>query len=151
MVEESSQSIKFPALGFNNGWIYMLGSMDDLSRSSRKAFKSQSYKHLLVVDSSGCSFHVESARQIRSLFNFSFGSLLGLLAGNPSLRVEFTFAPENPSTIPLDRIKTLILDGFKENEDYWDEMSDFEEFRDEIVMAGALDQVFAIFKKFHQL
>jgi hypothetical protein len=49
----------------------------------------------------------------------------------------------------LDEVKSLITNSFKKEKYLWEEMSDSEEFRDEIAQASSLDRIFAIFKKFN--
>ena len=149
MDEENPQPVRFPALGFKKGWLYAIGSMDDISRSSRRGFRKGTYKNLLLVDFIGNTFHVTGARKIGTLVRFDFGSLLGLVTGNPTWQVELTFAFDGHAT--LDRVKALIVECFKEKKDYWEEMVRFEEFRDKILKAESLERVFAAFEEFHQL
>jgi hypothetical protein len=149
--KENSRSVNFPALGFNQGWLYPLDSMDEIRRSSRRGFEKGLYKNLLLVDSSGNSYDVVGGRKIRTVVKFSVSSLLGLLTGNPSWEVEFTFAPRNPSKISVDEVKRLIFACFKKNGDYWEEMTHFKELRDRIAAADSLERVFAVFREFHQL
>jgi len=122
--------------------------MDRVSRSSRSGFKRGLHRSLVLVDSAGNQFQVVGAEKVRTLVD-GLGSLLGLLTGNPSLQVELIFAPAG--SISLDDLKKLITEAFEKHEDYWEEMSGFEQFRDRVGGATSLQQVFAAFKEFHLL
>jgi hypothetical protein len=140
-------SITFPALSFNQGWLSVLDSTDSLRYASRLAVKRGDYRNTLLVDSNLNSFQIASIKKIRTLFGFRFGRLLAMLGGNPRWEVELTFGP--PSRLSLDEAKRLISNCFAQHEDFWEEMCDFEEFRDSIAKADSLQQVFTIFREFH--
>jgi len=123
--------------------------MGPVVRSSRLAFKREFYKDTVVVDSNGNKFQIVGAKKLRTLLNFSLGELLQLLGGTPTWEVELTFG--SPSRISLDETKQLILDCFKGNDEYWEEMSRFEDFRDEVASADSLEEIFGAFKEFHLL
>jgi hypothetical protein len=148
----SSQSptvIRFPALTFNGRWLLAVSSIGPIVRSSKLAFNKKFYKDLALVDSDGNKFQVAGARKLRTLFSLRFGELLELLGGNPTWEVELTFGP--PSQISLDETKRLISDCFTRNEEYWEEMSRFEDFRDKVAGANSLGEIFGAFKEFHLL
>ncbi len=145
---QSSTSIRFPALSFSQGWLSTVDSMERMTRSSRSGFKKGLHKSLVLVDSSGNQFQVVSAEKVRTFVD-GFGSLLGLLTGNPSVTVKLTFA--STGHISLEDLKKLISESFEKQEDYWEEMTSFEQFRDKVGAATSLEQVFAAFKEFHLL
>jgi hypothetical protein len=135
---QSLESISFPALTFNRGWLLAVDSADCLSRSSRLGFKRRYWEDLVVVDSASNRFQVIGAKKIRTIVGFSFGNLLGLLSGNPKWEVELTLA--QPSRISLEEVRKLISNSFREHEDYWEEMTDFEEFRDKVIAVESLER-----------
>ena len=139
-------SIRFPALSFNQGWVHLVRDMDHLSRSSKKGFKRGLHKDLLVVDFNGNMFRIVDARKVRTLIDLNVNSLLGLLSGNPGLQLELSFA--SPSKINVEHLKKLISDCFKRHEAFWEEMSDFEDFRTKISAAVSVDEIFSVFKAF---
>ena len=91
-----------------------------------------------MVDSASNRFQVIGAKKIRTIVGFSFGNLLGLLSGNPKWEVELTLA--QPSRISLEEVRKLISNSFREHEDYWEEMTDFEEFRDKVIAVESLER-----------
>jgi len=145
---QSSKAIKFPALSFNAGWLNAVDSMNRMTRSSKQGLKKELYKGTVLVDSGGNRFRVVGAEKVRTLVD-GFGSLIGLLTGNPSLQIELTIS--STGEVSLEEVKDLISDSFKKKEDYWEEMTSFEDFRDTIAAASSLEQVFAAFKRFHLL
>jgi hypothetical protein len=142
-------SIRFPALSFGDGLVDVIDSLGVLSHCNKLGFKRGYYKHLTLVDSASNQFRVVGARKIRTLpFNFTFRDFFELLAGNPRWEVELIFGPF--SRITLDEAKNLILGSFKREKDYWEEMTDFEEFRGRIESAASLEQIFGAFKDFNK-
>jgi len=141
----NSELIRFPALSFDQGWLGVIESMDGLSRPSRLGVKKGFYSRVVLVDSNGNRFQVVDAKKVRTLFSFSFRAFLGLIGGNPIWQMELKLGP--PAKASLDEVKQLISDRFKSNEEYWDEMSQFEEFRDRIAAANSLDEVFIALKE----
>jgi hypothetical protein len=122
--------------------------MDKMNQSSRSGFKKGLHKSLVLVDSSGNQFRVVSAEKVRTLID-GFGGPLGLLTGNPSLKVKLTFA--STGHISLEDLKKLIRESFEKQQEYWEEMTGFEQFRDKVGEATSLEQVFAAFKELHLL
>jgi len=143
------QQISFPALTFNEGWLGAVESLDRLTRPSRLGVKRGFYEGLVVVDSNLHRFKVVKAEKVRTAFDLSFRTLLRLIGGNLIWQMEVTFG--TPSRIPLEEVQRLISDCFQKNGDYWDEMSDFEEFRYQVMAAKSLEQVFSAFREFHLL
>jgi hypothetical protein len=142
-----SELIKFPAMSFDRHSFGVLESMNDITRPSRSAVKKGFYRRVTLVDSSGNKFHVIDVKKLHTLFEWRLGVLLELISGNPAWRVQLTFGP--PSKLSLDEVRGLILSCFKGRNEYWEEMSDFEEFRDKIVAANSMEQLFAVFREFH--
>jgi hypothetical protein len=102
----------------------------------------------VLIDSNSNKFQVVDAQKVRTVMKFKFGELLGLVTGNPRWQVQLIFAP-GTTKISLDEVKSLISNSFKKEKYLWEEMSDFEEFQEEVVQASSLDQILAIFKKFN--
>ena len=72
-----------------------------------------------------------------------------LLSRNRRWQVELIFSPKGPESISLGDVKRLITDCFEKEQEMWGEMIDFEEFRDKIISASSLEQIFATFREFH--
>ena len=144
---EGSLTPRLPALTFNDGWLAAIDSIDSLMRPSRLSVKKGFYKDLIVVDSTLRKFRVIRAEKVGIRFDVGFRTLLRLLGGNPIWKMEITF--DRPSSISLEEVKQLISDCFLKNEDYWDEMSQLEEFRDRIASADSVEEVFTSFREFH--
>jgi hypothetical protein len=142
----SPESIRFPALTSSQGLIHVINSLEAISQCTRLGFKSGYFKNLLLIDSSGNRFQIVGAKKVRTVFNFNFGELLGLVTGNPRWQVDPIFAPGS-TRISLAEVKNLIADSFEREKGSWEEMSDFEEFEKKIEQAESLDQVFAVFKR----
>lgn len=149
-VSSTSAAIQFPALSFSQGLVTVITSLDRMTRCTRLGFKTGYYKGLHLIDSVGNHFWAVSARKIRTLpFKFTFGDFLSILGWNPWWEVELIFEC-NFSRVSLDEVKKLIFKSFKRGRDFWEEMCNFEEFRDRIGSAASLEQVFGIFKEFNQ-
>jgi hypothetical protein len=142
-----SGQIKFPALTFNQGWVGAIESIEDISRPSRLGVKRGFYRQLTLVDSNLGRFKVVAAKKVGTRFDANFRMFLRLLGGNPVRQMQLTLGVA--SELSLNDVKDLILDCFKKQEEYWEEMSDFEEFRDEIVAAMSMDQIFSAFREFN--
>jgi hypothetical protein len=124
---------------------------DDFRQCSRLAFKKGFHQNLLLVDSDGSRFRVVEVKKIRTVFDFTFRDFLELISANPRWELEVTFGPDTPSRLSVQELKELLSDCFKNNGDFWEEMIDFEEFRDKIAAADSIRQILATFKEFHQL
>jgi hypothetical protein len=143
-------SIRFPALSFSHGMINVIHSLDELSQCNKLGFKRGYYKDLTLVDSAGDQFHVVGARKIRTLpFKLTFSDFLAFLGANPRWEVELIFRPGS-SRMPMDELKKLIFRSFKREKDYWEEMTDFEEFQVRIESATSVEQTFEAFKEFNK-
>jgi hypothetical protein len=148
---ERQPTIRFPALSFSHGLINVVHSLDVLSQTNKLGLKGGYYKGLTLVDTAGDQFHVLGARKIRTLpFKVTFRDFLEFLGANPRLQVELIFRPGS-SQITVEELKTLILGSFKREKYYWEEMSDFEEFRDRIESAASVDEIFSAFKEFNKV
>ena len=142
-------SMSFPALTFSSGILGTIQSLEGISRCTALGFKKGFYEDLILVDSASNKFHVIGAKKISNLpLRFKVGDLLGLLAGNRRWLVEPIF---DSSTVRLsiEDVKQLIRRCFADEDDYWEEMGDFEVFRDKIWAATSIGEIFAIFREFH--
>jgi hypothetical protein len=148
MNASDSVCVRFPALTFNGGSLGVVESMDQLTRPSRLGVKGGFYKRLVVVDSNLQRLHVVRAEKVGTHFDANFRTVLRLIGGNLVWQMKITFG--SPSSISLEGVKRLISDCFQRNEEYWDEMSDFEIFRNKIAAADSLERVFAVFREFDQ-
>lgn len=149
--ETSGQSIRFPALSFNQGLVNVIQSLDELSECTRLGFKKGYYKGLTLVDSVGNQFKVVGARKIKTLpFQLTFRDFLALLGANPRWQIELKFGSDTRGISP-EETKKLILDSFRKEKYYWEEMSDFEEFRERIQSAPTLEQIFGAFQEFNKM
>jgi|SRR5215813_2376513 len=143
--------IRFPVLSFGrDGEIYALDSLDPITRCTRLGFNNDFYRGLLLVDSDRLRHRVLDARRVRTLPPKRFGDLLGFLTGNPHWQVDFVFEP-GPSAISLEDVKRLIASSFKKDAEQWEEMTDFEDFRDETMRASSMSEIFAVFTRFSQM
>jgi hypothetical protein len=143
-------SIRFPALSFSHGLINVIHSLDALSQTNKLGLKRGYHKDLILVDSAGDQFQVMGARRIRTLpFRLTFGDFLEFLGANPRLQVELIFRPGS-SRITVDELKNLILGSFKREKYYWEEMTDFEEFRRSIESADSVQEIFDAFSEFNK-
>ena len=142
-----TESIRFPALGFSQGLINVVTSLDR-QECTKLGFKSGYFKKLFYIDSNSSRFNVVGAKKIRTLFDFSIRDFFNLLGFNPRWEIQLTLGP--PSTTSLDKVKDLVASSFKKEQDFWEEMSDFEEFEGKIAKAQSIDQVFSVFKEFNQ-
>ena len=145
-----ANSIQFPALWFSAGLMYAINSLDHMSQCTRAGFKSGCYEGAFLIDSNGQRFNVVDARKVRTLFRLSLFDLLGLLEGNLRWQVEILFKPASKET-PFDEVKQLVFRSFKKEKDTWEEMIDFEEFRDQVVAAKSMPALFDAFREFNQL
>ena len=142
--------MRFPALSFSHGLINVIHSLDALSQTNKLGLKRGYHKDLILVDSAGDQFHVVGARKIRTLpFKLTFRDFLEFLGANPRLQVELIFRPGS-SRITVEELKKLILGSFKREKYYWEEMTDFEEFRNRIESATSVEQIFGAFKEFNK-
>ena len=138
--------MRFPVLSFSrDGLLYALDSLEPIKQCTKLGFKTGFYRGLLLVDSDRFRYHVVDARRVRKLPPRRFRYLLELLTANPRWEVEFTFEP-GPSPISLEEVKSLIGSSFKKEAGYWEEMTDFESFRDQTMRASSMEEVFAAFK-----
>jgi len=140
-------AIRFPALWSNQGLVYMIDTLDTMSQCTRAGFKSGGYRAAFLIDSDYHKFEVVDARKLRTLFSFSMFDLLGLLEGNPRWQVELVLGPPKKSS--LAEAKQLISNSFKKEKDSWEEMMDFEEFRDRVVDATSMEEIFTAFREAH--
>jgi hypothetical protein len=70
--------------------------------------------------------------------------ILELLSGNPRWQVELTFG--SPTRISLQEVKHLLTTDCERNEEFWEEMGDFEKFRDKVLSADSIAQIFGTFR-----
>ena len=85
-------------------------------------------------------------KKIRTVFDFTFRDFLELISANPKWELEVMFGPDTPSRSSVQELKELLFDCFKNNGDDWEEMIDFEEFRDKIAAADSIRQILATFQ-----
>ena len=148
--ETSGQSIRFPALSFSQGLVTIILSLDELNECRRLGFRKGYYKGLTLVDSVGNQFKVVGARKIKTLpFKFTFRDFLALLGANPLWQIELKFG--SGRGVSLEETKKLILDSLRKEKHYWEEMCDFEEFRERIQSAPTLEQIFGAFREFNKM
>ena len=50
----------------------------------------------------------------------------------------------------MEELKKLILGSFKREKYYWEEMTDFEEFRRSIESSDSVQKIFETFKEFNK-
>jgi hypothetical protein len=147
---ETTSSIQFPALRFSAGLMYAINSLDHMSQCTRAGFKSGCYEGAFLIHSNCQRFNVVDARKVRTLFRLSVFDLLGLLEGNPRWQVEFVFKPA-PTETSFDEAKQFVFRSFKKEKDTWEEMVDFEQFRDQVVATTSMPALFEAFREFNQL
>jgi hypothetical protein len=73
---------------------------------------------------------------------FRFDDLLGLLEGNPNWQIDLIVAA--PETISLGEVKKLIFHSFEKEKLRWEEMREFEEFRDKLANTSVLGEIVAL-------
>ena len=121
--------------------------MSELTHCTKVALRSGFYDGLLLVDERGRRLDVTGARKIRIVPpKPSLASLLDWI-GNPRYEVELVFT--SPIAISLEDVRTLIFESFTRATYLWEEMIDFDAFRDKIAAATSLEQVFSTFKDYH--
>jgi len=130
--------------------MYAINSLDHMSQCTRAGFKSGCYEGAFLIDSRGERFSVVDAQKVRTLFRLSVFDILGLLEGNPRWQVEFVFS-RGPKETSFEEVKQLVLRSFKKEKDTWEEMIDFEQFRDQVVSAKSMPALFDAFREFNQL
>jgi hypothetical protein len=140
--------IRFPVLAFSQSLIYVINNLDAINICTKAGFKTGYYKKLVLIDSAYRKFKVIDAREVRTLFRLSVFDLLGLLEFNPRWQVELVYAP--PTSSSLDEVKQIISKAFTKDRYSWEEMMDFEEFRDKIAAAASMEAIFEVFKEFNQ-
>jgi len=141
--------IQFPALILGRGLVVVIPSLDVISRCTALGFKKRWYDGLILIDSDARRFNVVRARKLRGLpYELTFRDFLGLLDGNPRWQVELVFAPDPPK-ISFEQIEAIIQESFKRERNFWESMSDFEEFEGRVAGANSLEQIFAAFKEFN--
>jgi len=147
--ETSEQSIRFPAFSFSQGLVTVIKSLDEINECRKLGFRKGYYKGLTLVDSAGNEFRVVGARKIKTLpFKFTFRDFLELLGANPRWQIELKFGSDFRG-ISLEETKKLILDSFRKEKYFWEEMCDFEEFRERIQSAPTLEHIFGAFREFN--
>ena len=147
--EDYGALIRYPAFSFSGGLLYCVTSPDSLTVCSKLGYKSRFYKKLFLVDSAGNRFNVIAAERVRRLVQFTFRGFLELIDGNPRWQVRLIYG--RPLPISLADVKALIATCFRKEQDSWEEMSDFDEFRDKVAQATSLEMVFATFKEFNKI
>jgi hypothetical protein len=75
--------------------------------------------------------------------------ILELISGNPRWQVELTFG--SPTKITLQEVKHLLSTDFQRNQEFWEEMGDFEKFQNKVLSADSMAQMFGTFRDFHIL
>ena len=148
-IPTSAAKISFPALTFSHDSMGAIQSADSLTEASRLAVREGYFRHLLLVDSDLNSFRVVSLKKVRTLFSWRFGMILELVSGNPRWQVELTFG--SPTRITLQEVKHPVSTDFHRNEEFWEEMGDFEKFQDRVLSADSMAQMFGTFRDFHIL
>jgi len=145
----SGKSIRFPALTFSaDGILYAFDSLDRITTCTKRGYKTGFYKGLVLIDSDGTRFRAVDARHIRTLPPRSFGGLLEWLTGNPHWKVDLIFEAE-ASKASLDEVKQMISTAFRKNDETWQALVDFDEFRDRLERTTSLGEVFAAFREFN--
>jgi hypothetical protein len=143
--DDIAGQIRSPVLEFSQGEVFTQRLTGSIRQCTRLGYKKGYYNNLVIVDSDGRRFTVLGARVLRTIPpTWSLGGTLNHLLG-PRLEVEMNFAPEPPTVLTLDEVKSMIFDCIERNSDFWDEMSDdFDEFRNRLARARSLQQVFTI-------
>lgn len=140
-----SDEIKFPAIWFENGFAIVLKG--STKRANRLGLKKGSYKNAVIVDANGTKFRLLEMRKRRLLFGWRFGQILELVTGNPAFEVEMTFSAV--SNISVDDVKDLLFKAFRKQQEYWEEMIDFDEFKAQIASSDSFEKLFAVLRKFN--
>jgi hypothetical protein len=125
----------------------MVGSLDNVSQCTKAGFSY--YKGAILIDSDYQKFEVVDARKLRTIVGLNLDRLFDLLVGNPRWQVELLFG-STPTTSSLDEVKRLIFASFKKDKYVWEEMTDFEEFRERVAGATSMEAIFGAFQEFHQ-
>ncbi len=121
---------------------------ENLVQCTKRAYEAGFYNGMVLVDSDSNMFQVVRAKKARTLVNFSLGDLLRILERNPRWQVTLSFASD-PVKISLEETKSRIFESFSDEKDRWEEMVDFEQFRNRIAIASSLKQIFDTFRDFH--
>ena len=143
-----SVAMSFPALSFSRGLVLLIDSTDNITRCTKLGLKKGFYQDLVVVDSNSYRFQAVDAREVRRLrFKFSLRGFLSFLDRNPDLEIEIFFE-SSPAKMSVEEVKKMIFNSFRREKHLWEEMSDFEEFQNQISAVASLEQIFAIFQNF---
>src|ERR1051326_1497875 len=140
-----SDQIKFPAIWFENGFAIVLKG--STKHANRLGLKKGSYKNAVIVDANGTKFRLLKMRRKRLLFSWRFGQILELLTGNPAFEVEMTFSAV--SNMWIDDVKDLLFKAFRKQQECWEEMIDFDEFKAKITSCDSFEKLFAVLKEFN--
>ena len=141
-----AKPIRFPVLSFSrDGLVLALDSLEPISRCTKLGFKNGFYNGLILVDSDRFRHRVAHARRVRTLPPTRLRDVLDLLTGNTRWQVEFIFDPGS-TLVSLEEVKSLFSSSFKENAMEWEEMTDFERFRDQTMHASSMEEIFAAFR-----
>jgi hypothetical protein len=144
-IEQKSDQIKFPAIWFENGFAIVL--QGSTKRANRLGLKKGSHKNAVIVDANGTKFRLLEMQKKRFLFGWRFGQILELVTGNPEFEVEMTFSAV--SSMSVDEMKDLLFKAFRKQQDYWEEMIDFDEFKAKIAASGSFEKLFAVLREFN--
>ncbi len=145
--ELTAAQIRFPAIFFEGGFVTQISG--PIGRGNRLGLKKSARfpEQPIIIDANGNSFRILKRQKKRMLFPWRIGEIIGFLEANPMYEVELTFAAL--PKISLDNVKDLFLRCFKKQGDYWEEMSDFDEFRAELVAVDSFEQLFVVLREFH--
>jgi hypothetical protein len=146
--EDTDTLIRYPALSFSEGLLCCVTSPDGLTVCTRLGYKTGFYKKLFLIDSAGNRFEVIHAEKVRRLFRFRFREVFELITGNPRWQVRLVYG--RPSSVALAEVKQLVAACFRKDQEFWEEMCDFEEFRDKLAQSESLEQIFRTFRQFNQ-
>ena len=147
ITEEARQSsqMRFPAIWLENGFLIVMEG--PVRHANRLGLKKASHNKALIADVNGNRFRVAGVRKIRTLFSWRFGKILEFLSGNPDYEVEWSFDPV--SKISVGEMKDLLFKALAKQQDLWEEMIDFDEFKAQIASANSFDQVFSVLRTFN--
>jgi hypothetical protein len=142
IVLQGDDRVEFPALGFSQDYVILIKSCESFGKATKRGVRSGFFDMLLLVDSVGSRFRVVSVSKVRTLAT-SVGEVADLLLGNPHWQIKVILKKDG--ALSLEAVKKLIIDSFKKEKEMWEEMVDFEDFRDGITVAASFTQVFELF------
>jgi hypothetical protein len=138
--------IQFPLLTISGNILDFKRSPNQIGRCTRVALKNRYYDQLRGIDQSGNEYRVVGVTDPKLAKSKKY-EFIGYLTGNPSYFVSLEW--EKHGKLDLRQVRELLEGNFKVRKYFWNEMIDFDDFRDAIRSATSIPEIFSIFENFN--